>query len=122
MSMGLVASSGFILDASFRNLGSVIGHAEADELLAEFDGDEDEMFISYADRQDEIQGYVNGIPISFKVIEIGEDDIESGTDISVGKYFLFDEQDLFKKDVSELGKGLQDRDVFPEFNRWTVWG
>lgn len=128
MGMDLAPASGYVLEVTSRNLSKLrLDLGEYDSLLGEFR-------VKGETRFQAISRLFNTYPAIEVAVTLGDhtsnpimmfytsDDGGSYDDLSDGLYLVFDEEDIFIKELTCIGSLLKENGVFPEYRRWTIYG
>lgn len=127
MGMDLAPASGYILEVTERILPKLqLFLREYETLIGEFEVDGESafesivrLFNSYPPIEVEIT--IKDMTMTPVMMFYTNDDGGAHDDLSDGLYLLFEEEDLFIKELTYPGMILSDTGLFPKYKRWTVY-
>ncbi len=121
MGMGTMACWGHVLEATEENIRKLNIDVSEIEASIKEDGNSCSV-LDYLEEDDWfLYANINGekVPVDFYVHHDSDryDQLEEGE-----RYFIFDESDLYHKQLTDVGKWLSDNQALPEERAWTEFG
>jgi hypothetical protein len=140
MGMGYAACSSYVLPATLEYFNKLNIHFEAEDVKEVYSkekwdhinnnglSDEEywnemkEVLQYYADEQIQIEASVNDVVFYITILHYYEEEGSRYDDLENGFYFVFDEDALYERKYTEVGKTLADADLFPVNANWVYFG
>jgi hypothetical protein len=140
MGMGYAACNAYVLPATLEYFNKLNIHFDEDDVKEVYTKEEwdhinnnglsdeeywdeiEQVIQYYADEQKDIEASINDTVFYITIFRYSDESGDRYDDLEDGYYFVFDEEVLYERKYTDIGKTLSDANLFPVHANWVNFG